>query len=146
MCKDEQKWPRNAFSEEENLLLLYFWPYLPRARLGDKEWCNLIGWSFFQQRGAVPIYGNQSLSRLTEIHCETQAWIPGWFQEASMNRSDNWFGHLVFQSGVFQLLSSTLESGRLKCPFDPRQPFTSVLTGETIINVRDGYCLPLLHI
>uniref|UniRef100_A0A8C2WP00 Sema domain, immunoglobulin domain (Ig), short basic domain, secreted, (semaphorin) 3D n=1 Tax=Cyclopterus lumpus TaxID=8103 RepID=A0A8C2WP00_CYCLU len=35
------------------------------------------------------------------------------------------------EDGVFQLLSSTVESGRLKCPFDPMQPFTSVLTGNT---------------
>uniref|UniRef100_A0A673BF62 Sema domain, immunoglobulin domain (Ig), short basic domain, secreted, (semaphorin) 3D n=1 Tax=Sphaeramia orbicularis TaxID=375764 RepID=A0A673BF62_9TELE len=34
------------------------------------------------------------------------------------------------EDGVFQLLSSTLESGRLKCPFDPLQPFTSVLSGK----------------
>nr|XP_015820115.2 semaphorin-3D isoform X1 [Nothobranchius furzeri] len=31
---------------------------------------------------------------------------------------------------VFQLLSDTVESGRLKCPFDPLQPFSSVLTDE----------------
>ncbi|XP_070763846.1 semaphorin-3D isoform X1 [Enoplosus armatus] len=36
----------------------------------------------------------------------------------------------VSQDGVFQLLSSTVESGRLKCPFDPLQPFTSVLTDQ----------------
>uniref|UniRef100_A0A8C9XP28 Sema domain, immunoglobulin domain (Ig), short basic domain, secreted, (semaphorin) 3D n=1 Tax=Sander lucioperca TaxID=283035 RepID=A0A8C9XP28_SANLU len=35
------------------------------------------------------------------------------------------------EDGVFQLLSRTVESGRLKCPFDPSQPFTSVLTGNT---------------
>ena len=34
------------------------------------------------------------------------------------------------QDGAFRLLSSTAESGRLKCPFDPLQPFTSVLTGK----------------
>ncbi|XP_072291830.1 semaphorin-3D [Eucyclogobius newberryi] len=34
------------------------------------------------------------------------------------------------QDGVFQLLSDTEESGRLKCPFDPAQPFTSVLTDQ----------------
>uniref|UniRef100_A0A8C2WPM6 Sema domain, immunoglobulin domain (Ig), short basic domain, secreted, (semaphorin) 3D n=1 Tax=Cyclopterus lumpus TaxID=8103 RepID=A0A8C2WPM6_CYCLU len=34
------------------------------------------------------------------------------------------------EDGVFQLLSSTVESGRLKCPFDPMQPFTSVLTDQ----------------
>ncbi|CAL8319503.1 unnamed protein product [Gadus morhua 'NCC'] len=34
------------------------------------------------------------------------------------------------ESGVFQLLPSSFESGRLKCPFDPRQPFTSVLTDQ----------------
>ncbi|CAB1323154.1 unnamed protein product, partial [Coregonus sp. 'balchen'] len=32
--------------------------------------------------------------------------------------------------GVFQLLSGTVESGRLKCPYDPWQPFTSVLTDQ----------------
>uniref|UniRef100_A0A3Q4B0R2 Sema domain, immunoglobulin domain (Ig), short basic domain, secreted, (semaphorin) 3D n=1 Tax=Mola mola TaxID=94237 RepID=A0A3Q4B0R2_MOLML len=32
------------------------------------------------------------------------------------------------EDGVFRLLPSTMESGRLKCPFDPLQPFTSVLT------------------
>ncbi|KAA8590188.1 hypothetical protein FQN60_014122 [Etheostoma spectabile] len=34
------------------------------------------------------------------------------------------------EDGVFQLLSRTVESGRLKCPFDPSQPFTSVLTDQ----------------
>uniref|UniRef100_A0A7N8X0Y1 Sema domain, immunoglobulin domain (Ig), short basic domain, secreted, (semaphorin) 3D n=1 Tax=Mastacembelus armatus TaxID=205130 RepID=A0A7N8X0Y1_9TELE len=34
------------------------------------------------------------------------------------------------EDGVFHLLPSTMESGRLKCPFDPMQPFTSVLTDQ----------------
>uniref|UniRef100_A0A3Q3B396 Sema domain, immunoglobulin domain (Ig), short basic domain, secreted, (semaphorin) 3D n=1 Tax=Kryptolebias marmoratus TaxID=37003 RepID=A0A3Q3B396_KRYMA len=34
------------------------------------------------------------------------------------------------QDGAFQLLSNTVESGRLKCPFDPLQPFASVLTDQ----------------
>ncbi|XP_061577955.1 semaphorin-3D isoform X2 [Cololabis saira] len=34
------------------------------------------------------------------------------------------------EDGVFQLLPDTVESGRLKCPFDPSQPFTSVLTDQ----------------
>uniref|UniRef100_A0A674CD88 Sema domain, immunoglobulin domain (Ig), short basic domain, secreted, (semaphorin) 3D n=1 Tax=Salmo trutta TaxID=8032 RepID=A0A674CD88_SALTR len=34
------------------------------------------------------------------------------------------------REGVFQLLSGTVESGRLKCPYDPWQPFTSVLTDQ----------------
>ncbi|CAG13033.1 unnamed protein product, partial [Tetraodon nigroviridis] len=34
------------------------------------------------------------------------------------------------EDGTFRLLSSTVESGRLKCPFDPQQPFTSVLTDQ----------------
>nr|XP_057930705.1 semaphorin-3D isoform X1 [Doryrhamphus excisus] len=34
------------------------------------------------------------------------------------------------QDGVFQLLSGTVESGRLKCPFDPLGSFTSVLTDQ----------------
>lgn len=41
--------------------------------------------------------------------------------------------HFISQDGVFQLLSSTVESGRLKCPFDPLQPFASVLTGNKIL-------------
>ncbi|KAI1905486.1 hypothetical protein AGOR_G00016700 [Albula goreensis] len=34
------------------------------------------------------------------------------------------------EGSVFRLQSSTVESGRLKCPFDPRQPFASVLTDQ----------------
>ncbi|CAG5958105.1 unnamed protein product, partial [Menidia menidia] len=34
------------------------------------------------------------------------------------------------EDGVFQLLSNTVESGRLKCPFDPMQQFTSVLSDQ----------------
>ncbi|KAM6937697.1 semaphorin-3D [Xenentodon cancila] len=34
------------------------------------------------------------------------------------------------EDGVFQMLPNTVESGRLKCPFDPLQPFTSVLTDQ----------------
>uniref|UniRef100_A0A8C7M0R9 Sema domain, immunoglobulin domain (Ig), short basic domain, secreted, (semaphorin) 3D n=1 Tax=Oncorhynchus kisutch TaxID=8019 RepID=A0A8C7M0R9_ONCKI len=34
------------------------------------------------------------------------------------------------REGVFKLLSGTVESGRLKCPYDPWQPFTSVLTDQ----------------
>eukprot|EP00066_Takifugu_rubripes_P004094 XP_003967200.1 PREDICTED: semaphorin-3D [Takifugu rubripes] len=34
------------------------------------------------------------------------------------------------EDGAFRLLSSTLESGRLKCPFDPLQPFTSMLADQ----------------
>ncbi|XP_028305226.1 semaphorin-3D isoform X2 [Gouania willdenowi] len=32
------------------------------------------------------------------------------------------------EGGAFHLMANTVESGRLKCPFDPIQPFTSVLT------------------
>ncbi|XP_040927222.1 semaphorin-3D isoform X2 [Betta splendens] len=34
------------------------------------------------------------------------------------------------EDGAFQLLPGTVESGRLKCPFDPLQPFTSVLADQ----------------
>ncbi|KAJ8003155.1 hypothetical protein DPEC_G00166440 [Dallia pectoralis] len=34
------------------------------------------------------------------------------------------------EDGVFQLMPKTVESGRLKCPYDPWQPFTSVLTDQ----------------
>lgn len=55
---------------------------------------------------------------------------------------------LSSQDGVFQLLSSTVESGRLKCPFDPLQPFTSVLTGKTSQHtiVHRGSPLPALSV
>lgn len=63
-------------------------------------------------------------------------WMPvemmvAWVQELVQNI---WKSNIILfftsQDGVFQLLSSTVESGRLKCPFDPLQPFTSVLTGK----------------
>lgn len=31
---------------------------------------------------------------------------------------------------MFKLDTHILESGRLKCPFDPQQPFASVMTGK----------------
>lgn len=31
---------------------------------------------------------------------------------------------------VFRLDAQNLESGRLKCPFDPQQPFASVMAGK----------------
>lgn len=31
---------------------------------------------------------------------------------------------------VFRLDTQNLESGRLKCPFDPQQPFASVMAGK----------------
>ncbi|XP_063053356.1 semaphorin-3D [Engraulis encrasicolus] len=34
------------------------------------------------------------------------------------------------EDGAFQLIGSSAESGRLKCPFDPWQPFASVLTDQ----------------
>ncbi|XP_068595894.1 semaphorin-3D [Brachionichthys hirsutus] len=34
------------------------------------------------------------------------------------------------EDGVFRLLPATVESGRLKCPYDPLQPFSSVLTDQ----------------
>ncbi|XP_034032522.1 semaphorin-3D [Thalassophryne amazonica] len=53
--------------------------------------------------------------------CGTGAFHPNCaFIEITGNRED----------GVFQILPGTVESGRLKCPFDPWQPFTSVLTDQ----------------
>ncbi|KAJ8250116.1 hypothetical protein COCON_G00233320 [Conger conger] len=34
------------------------------------------------------------------------------------------------EDAVFHLVPGSVESGRLKCPFDPRQPFASVLTDQ----------------
>ncbi|OBS65906.1 hypothetical protein A6R68_05554, partial [Neotoma lepida] len=43
---------------------------------------------------------------------------------AGMAFSDLW------QELIFKLDMHSLESGRLKCPFDPQQPFASVMTDE----------------
>lgn len=40
---------------------------------------------------------------------------------------------------MFKLDTHNLESGRLKCPFDPQQPFASVMTGK----ISDGQFLLL---
>ncbi|KAL7871057.1 hypothetical protein SRHO_G00085540 [Serrasalmus rhombeus] len=39
-------------------------------------------------------------------------------------------GHKELKDGWLHLISSSMESGRLKCPFDPGQPFASVLTDQ----------------
>ncbi|XP_046720708.1 semaphorin-3D isoform X2 [Silurus meridionalis] len=39
-------------------------------------------------------------------------------------------GHKEVKGGGLHLISSSMESGRLKCPFDPHQPFASVLTDQ----------------
>lgn len=62
-----------------------------------------------------------------------------------------WNGVVIFrficQDGVFRLLSTTVESGRLKCPFDPLQPFTSVLTGKvTLVYLISHAAAFLLHL
>lgn len=38
------------------------------------------------------------------------------------------------QELIFKLDTHNLESGRLKCPFDPQQPFASVMTGKISAN------------
>lgn len=62
--------------------------------------------------------GNQFLSSLfllTEIHLKTSlCFLP--------------------QELIFKLDTHSLESGRLKCPFDPQQPFASVMTGKISAN------------
>lgn len=39
--------------------------------------------------------------------------------------------YFSWQEVTFKMDLHNLESGRLKCPFDPQQAFASVMTGET---------------
>lgn len=39
----------------------------------------------------------------------------------------------ALQEVAFKFDAQNLESGRLKCPFDPQQPFASVMAGETSV-------------
>ncbi|CDQ72216.1 unnamed protein product [Oncorhynchus mykiss] len=93
------------------------WP-APRDRV---EMCKLAGKSAHLECGNfVRVLHNYNHTHL--YACGTGAFHPICaFIEISGRREE----------GVFQLLSGTVESGRLKCPYDPRQPFTSVLTGQT---------------
>uniref|UniRef100_A0A8C1VTL9 Sema domain, immunoglobulin domain (Ig), short basic domain, secreted, (semaphorin) 3D n=1 Tax=Cyprinus carpio TaxID=7962 RepID=A0A8C1VTL9_CYPCA len=53
--------------------------------------------------------------------CGTGAFHPTCaFLEVKGHKEDTWL----------HIHSNTVESGRMKCPFDPHQPFASVLTGE----------------
>ncbi|XP_064808865.1 semaphorin-3D-like [Oncorhynchus masou masou] len=92
------------------------WP-APRDRV---EMCKLAGKSAHLECGNfVRVLHNYNHTHL--YACGTGAFHPICaFIEISGHREE----------GVFQLLSGTVESGRLKCPYDPRQPFTSVLTDQ----------------
>ncbi|XP_036831959.1 semaphorin-3D [Oncorhynchus mykiss] len=92
------------------------WP-APRDRV---EMCKLAGKSAHLECGNfVRVLHNYNHTHL--YACGTGAFHPICaFIEISGRREE----------GVFQLLSGTVESGRLKCPYDPRQPFTSVLTDQ----------------
>lgn len=68
----------------------------------------------------------EARARMSEIALPRRGWVWG----LRYFSSGNTILRFTFQDGVFQLLPGTLESGRLKCPFDPVQPFTSVLAGR----------------
>ncbi|GLD60341.1 semaphorin-3D-like protein, partial [Lates japonicus] len=84
------------------------------------EMCNLAGKNaHLECANFVRVLHNYNRTHV--YACGTGAFHPNCaFIEITGRRED----------GVFQLLSSTLESGRLKCPFDPLQPFTSVLADQ----------------
>uniref|UniRef100_A0A4W6DE42 Sema domain, immunoglobulin domain (Ig), short basic domain, secreted, (semaphorin) 3D n=1 Tax=Lates calcarifer TaxID=8187 RepID=A0A4W6DE42_LATCA len=84
------------------------------------EMCNLAGKNtHLECANFVRVLHNYNRTHV--YACGTGAFHPNCaFIEITGRRED----------GVFQLLSNTLESGRLKCPFDPLQPFTSVLTDQ----------------
>ncbi|KAM8862029.1 semaphorin-3D isoform 1-T2 [Synchiropus picturatus] len=81
--------------------------------------CKLAGKNANECANFVRVLHNYNATRV--YACGTGAFHPSCaFIEVTGHRQD----------GVFQLLSSTVESGRLKCPFDPWQPFTSVLADQ----------------
>ncbi|XP_062316791.1 semaphorin-3D-like [Osmerus eperlanus] len=92
------------------------WP-APRERV---EMCKLAGKNAHMEcANFVRVLHNYNRTHV--YACGTGAFHPSCaFVELSGPR----------QNGVFQLLPSTVESGRLKCPYDPWQPFTSVLTDQ----------------
>ncbi|XP_076849510.1 semaphorin-3D isoform X2 [Brachyhypopomus gauderio] len=62
-----------------------------------------------------------SYNRTHVYTCGTGAFQPTCaFLEVRGHKEDGWI----------QLITSSMESGRMKCPFDPRQPFASVLTDQ----------------
>ncbi|KAM8892038.1 semaphorin-3D isoform 2-T2 [Spinachia spinachia] len=92
------------------------WP-APRDRV---DMCKLAGKNANLECGNF-IRVLHNYNRTHVYACGTGSFHPNCaFIEVTGHRGD----------GVFQLLSSTVESGRLKCPFDPLQPFTSILTDQ----------------
>ncbi|KAG7216112.1 hypothetical protein INR49_007864, partial [Caranx melampygus] len=93
-----------------------YWP-APRDRV---EMCRLAGKNAnLECANFVRVLHNYNRTHV--YACGTGAFHPNCaFIEITGRRED----------GVFQLLSGSVESGRLKCPFDPMQPFTSVLTDQ----------------
>ncbi|XP_077451837.1 semaphorin-3D [Stigmatopora argus] len=92
-----------------------YWP-APRDRV---DACKLAGKNSNECANFVRVLHNYNQTHI--YACGTGAFNPiCGFIEITGSRQD----------GVFQLLSATVESGRLKCPFDPSQSFTSVLTDQ----------------
>ncbi|XP_061917156.1 semaphorin-3D-like isoform X1 [Entelurus aequoreus] len=81
--------------------------------------CKLAGKNSNECANFVRVLHNYNMTHA--YACGTGAFHPSCaFIEISGSRQD----------GTFQLLPGTVESGRLKCPFDPLQSFTSVLTDQ----------------
>lgn len=92
------------------------WP-APRDRV---EMCKLAGKNAnLECANFIRVLHNYNRTHV--YACGTGAFNPTCaFVEITGHRED----------GAFHLLSNTVESGRLKCPFDPLQPFTSVLNDQ----------------
>ncbi|MEQ2283284.1 Semaphorin-3D, partial [Ameca splendens] len=91
-----------------------FWP-APRNRV---ETCKLAGKSAnLECANFVRVLHNYNRTHV--YACGTGGFHPtcAFIEIAGQN-----------EDGVFQLLPNTVDSGRLKCPFDPLQPFASVLS------------------
>uniref|UniRef100_A0AAY4BEG8 Semaphorin-3D n=1 Tax=Denticeps clupeoides TaxID=299321 RepID=A0AAY4BEG8_9TELE len=89
----------------------------PRERV---EMCKLAGKSLHSECANF-VRVLHTYNRTHVYACGTGAFHPTCaFLEVGGHRED----------GVFQLLTNTVESGRLKCPFDPWEPFASVLTDQ----------------
>uniref|UniRef100_A0A672SIN2 Semaphorin-3D-like n=1 Tax=Sinocyclocheilus grahami TaxID=75366 RepID=A0A672SIN2_SINGR len=95
---------------------MHFWP-APRDRV---DMCILAGKNPLTECANF-IRVLHSYNRTHVYACGTGAFHPTCaFLEVKGHKEDSWL----------HIHSNTVESGRMKCPFDPHQPFASVLTDQ----------------
>ncbi|TRZ01202.1 hypothetical protein DNTS_026102 [Danionella cerebrum] len=96
---------------------------IPRVKLGYKE--------LLQSRSVVPFVGSSEGQQILTILLdeERSRLLLGAKDHIFLLDPDNINKHPK-KDNWLHFHSSSLESGRMKCPFDPHQPFASVLTDQ----------------